>query len=91
VRAFDGGEPETAGEVRVQNVEAAASEAECARLLVDDDVVAERDGPRYLRIGDARFPVDAAADEPVDALVDFGDRAAPQAKRNPAPPPRAPT
>ena len=48
------GEPEAAGQVRVQDVEAARAEPEVARLRVDDHLVAERDRPGQPRVGDAR-------------------------------------
>ncbi len=60
---------EPTGEVRVQDVEAAGAEAEVERLGVHDDLVAQRDGAREPRIGDAGAPVHLEAREAGVALV----------------------
>ena len=71
VRALGALQLEAAGEVRVEDVESARTEAELAGLDVGEHVVAERDGPGERRIRDAGVPVDL---EPDEAVVALGDR-----------------
>ena len=58
-----GAEVEPAGEIHVEDVEAARAEAELARLDVHDHVVALLDRAGEPRICDARRAVHLAADE----------------------------
>src|SRR5262249_36000781 len=85
------GEVHPARQVEVQDVEAARAQPELAPLDVDDDVVAQRDGPGQSRIGDAWVPVHLDAGQTLVPLDDGGDAAAPQANRHLALPPKAAT
>ena len=87
VRAGFRGEPEPAGEVRVQDVEAAGAQPEVSRLRVHDHVVTERDRPGQQRVGDAGSAVDLDPGQPFVPLEHRGDDSAAEAKRHA--PPRA--
>ena len=86
VRVRLGGEPETAGQVHVEDVEASGAESEVARLRVHDHLVAERDRARQPWVRNAGRPVHLDPRQAVVALQHRGDRAAAEAKRH-APPP----
>ena len=76
------GQLEAAGEVRVQHVEASRPEPELDGLVVDENVVAERDGPRQRRIRDARTLVHLEPDESVVTLHDRGHPSPPKRDRH---------
>jgi hypothetical protein len=83
VRAVLGDEAEPAGQVRVEDVEAARAERQLARLDVDEDVVVELDRARQSWIGDARGAVDLEPHESFVSLDDRGDASASKAERHP--------
>ena len=61
---------EPAGQVGVDDVEAAGAELEIAALGVDEHRVADLDRAGLARVGDAGVAVDLAADQLVEALGD---------------------
>ena len=86
VRVRLGGEPETAGQVHVEDVEASGAESEVARLRVHHHLVAERDRARQPWVRNTGRPVHLDPRQAVVALQHRRDRAAAEAKRH-APPP----
>ena len=88
VRAGGGGQPQSARQVRVEDVEPARAEAELTGLHVHEHLVVERDPPGQPRIRDARGAVHLEPDEAFEPLDDRRHAAAREAKRHR--PPRAP-
>src|SRR6185369_4787006 len=77
---------ETAGQVEVEDVEAARAQFKLPRLDVDDDLVADRDRTGEFRVRDAGLPVDFTANEAFVLLRDRRDGAAAKAKSHRARP-----
>ena len=77
-----GREPQPAGQVRVEDVEAAGAELEQAGLLVHEHVVADLDRAGQTRVGDAGDPVDLEPDQPLARLEHGRDDPASKPERH---------